>query len=86
MLDLAHRKFDEVSQSLHQVYAHIVFSTKDRKPTINGVSDHVHLLIRTNKNVANSEFMHQYGVAFDERYVWGRAFPPPIQGGEVVGC
>jgi putative transposase len=159
VLDLALRYFGEVSQSLHQVYAHIVFSIKDREPTINGdveprlysylagivkdldgspviingVSDHVHLLIRTNKNVADSEFMrqlkgssskwmkvngtvgfswqggygwfgvaskdvtaarkyiegqkehhrkvgfqeeyrkflHQYGVEFDERYVWG---------------
>jgi len=74
-----------MGQSLHQAYAHIVFSTKDRRAQIhgeiepklyaylggiardlkasllavNGMPDHVHLLIRVNKNIADSEFMKQ---------------------------
>ena len=72
-------------QSLHNAYAHIVFSTKDRFPLIhgeleprlyeymggivrgqkakliemNGTADHVHLLIRTSKSVADQDFMGQ---------------------------
>lgn len=74
-----------MGQSLHQNYAHLVFSTKDRRPLIdgtiepdlyaylggitrdlnatllavNGMTDHIHLLIRTNKNIADAEFMKQ---------------------------
>lgn len=74
-----------MGQSLHQAYAHLIFSTKDRQNLIhgeieqklysylggiirdlkasllavNGMPDHVHLLIRVNKNVADSEFMKQ---------------------------
>lgn len=72
-----------MSQSLHQVYAHIVFSTKNRiamisdthekklhayltgivknlgghSIIINGMPDHVHLLIRTSKTLSDSEFI-----------------------------
>ncbi len=72
-------------QSLHQVYGHIVFSTKDRLPLIdaemeprlhaylagivrdlgggailiNGMPDHLHLLIRTSKSVSDQDFMRQ---------------------------
>ena len=72
-------------QSLHQVYSHIVFSTKDRAPNItgdiekqlyaymggiirdlkaepviiNGMPDHVHVLIRSSKHVADTDFMRQ---------------------------
>ena len=74
-----------MSQSLHQVYGHIVFSTKDRVASIhgeiekelyaylggiirdldavpvviNGMPDHVHLLIRASKKVADMEFLRQ---------------------------
>jgi len=70
-------------QSLHQVYGHIIFSTKDRAPLIdatieprlyaylagivqqlggdpliiNGVADHVHLLIRASKSVSDQDVM-----------------------------
>ncbi|MGJ8698136.1 MAG: IS200/IS605 family transposase [Verrucomicrobiaceae bacterium] len=72
-----------MGQSLHQAYAHIVFSTKDRRNQIhgeiesplhaylggiardldttllaaNGMPDHLHLLIRVNKNIADADFM-----------------------------
>jgi len=72
-------------QSLHQVYGHIVFSTKDRQDSIpsdieknlysylggiirdlqghpimiNGMPDHVHVLVRTSKSVTDIEFMRQ---------------------------
>jgi len=74
-----------MGQSLHQSYAHIIFSTKDRRNQIhpeiepklhaylggitrdldatllaaNGMPDHLHLLIRVNKNIADAEFMKQ---------------------------
>lgn len=72
-------------QSLHQVYGHIVFSTKDRANLIhgevekelyayiggivrdlgaapimiNGMPDHVHLLIRASKKVADMDFIRE---------------------------
>ena len=72
-----------MSQSLHQSYAHIVFSTKNRESLIsdrieqklysyligitkklgaspviiNGMPDHVHLLIRTSKTITDSDFL-----------------------------
>jgi REP element-mobilizing transposase RayT len=72
-----------MSHSFHQNYAHIVFSTKERRPfiaaeiesrlhaylggivreqggiplRINGTDDHVHILARTPKTVADSDFM-----------------------------
>ena len=74
-----------MGQSLHQAYAHLVFSTKDRRDqihgeietklysylggiardlkapllAINGMPDHLHLLIRVHKNLADAEFMKQ---------------------------
>ncbi len=74
-----------MGQSLHQSYTHLVFSTKDRQPlingeietelyaylagitrdlettaiAINGMPDHVHLLLRTNKNIADAAFIKQ---------------------------
>ena len=74
-----------MGQSLHQAYAHLVFSTKDRRDLIhgeiesklysylggiardlhspllavNGMPDHLHLLIRVNKNMADTEVMKQ---------------------------
>ena len=74
-----------MGQSLHQVYGHIVFSTKDRNTVItsdveqalyeylggivrdlggktiaiNGMADHVHLLIRSSKGVSDVDFMRQ---------------------------
>ncbi|MGB0991018.1 MAG: IS200/IS605 family transposase [Akkermansiaceae bacterium] len=39
-------------QSLHQNYAHIVFSTKNR-------ADHVHILLQTSKHIADTEFIRQ---------------------------
>ena len=74
-----------MGQSLHQAYAHLIFSTKDRRNqihgevetklysylggiardldtplvAINGMPDHLHLLIRVNKNLADVEFMKQ---------------------------
>ena len=74
-----------MAQSLHQVYGHIVFSTKSRLPlihgemekdmyaylggivrdlgaspvAINGMPDHVHLLIRTSKSIADMDFIRQ---------------------------
>ena len=70
-------------QSLHQVYGHIVYSTKDRRPLIDGemeprlhsylagivrdlgreailiigMPDHVHLLFRASKSVADQDFI-----------------------------
>lgn len=72
-------------QSLHVSYAHLIFSTKNREPTIsvaiadkiypymagiatehgadpiliNGMPDHVHLLIRSSKNLADAMFMKE---------------------------
>jgi putative transposase len=72
-------------QSLHSNFAHIVFSTKNRQPSItgdiaskvhsylagivkdlgavsvsiNGMPDHLHLLIKSSKNVADAQFMKQ---------------------------
>ncbi len=97
-------------QSLHQAYAHIIFSTKERRPwiqpeletrlyeyqggicnhlgaspiQINGMPDHVHLLIRTSKSIADTDFMqhlkgdsshwlHQQGqqiFAWQSGYAW----------------
>jgi REP element-mobilizing transposase RayT len=74
-----------MGQSLHQVYGHIVFSTKDRKNliisdiepelykyicgiihdldgrviSINGMPDHVHILFRASKKVADVDFIRQ---------------------------
>ena len=74
-----------MSQSLHQKYGHLIFSTKNRDKLItrdiesrlyeyiggivhgmngsiieiNGVEDHVHLLIRESKSVADQDFMGQ---------------------------
>ncbi len=74
-----------MAQSLHCTYGHIIFSTKNREPTIagdieprlyeymggivrglkaslieiNGMPDHVHLLIRETKSVADQDFMGQ---------------------------
>ena len=74
-----------MAQSLHQVYGHIVFSTKERKPlisggiekelfaylsgivrdlggmplAINGMPDHVHLLVQASKKIADTDFMRQ---------------------------
>jgi len=74
-----------MAQSLHQVYGHIVFSTKDRKNlinpqietelyrymsgivknldsqviVINGMPDHVHLIIRASKSVTDIKFMQE---------------------------
>lgn len=70
-------------QSLHTNFAHLVFSTKNREPTItgdaanrihsylagivndmdatpikiNGMPDHVHLLIKSSKSVSDADFM-----------------------------
>jgi REP element-mobilizing transposase RayT len=72
-------------QSLHFKYGHIIFSTKNREPSItgdleprlfeymggivrgadahlveiNGTMNHVHLLIRESKSVADQDFMRQ---------------------------
>lgn len=72
-------------QSLHQTYAHLVFSTKNRAPlitaeietelynylggivrnlkatpiAINGMPDHVHLIIQSSKHTADTEFIRQ---------------------------
>lgn len=72
-----------MSHSFHQNFAHIVFSTKERRQTItaeiedrlhaylggivrdqggtaikvNGTEDHVHVLAKTPKTVADSDFM-----------------------------
>ena len=72
-------------QSLHQVYGHIVFSTKNRDPlitadlepnlhaylggivnnlggvavSINGMPDHVHVLLRCTKSVKDTDFLRQ---------------------------
>ena len=74
-----------MSQSLHSNFAHVIFSTKNREPTItgdiadkihryltgivkdqgansisiNGMPDHVHLLIKSSKNVADATFMKE---------------------------
>ncbi len=72
-------------QSLHQVYGHIVFSTKGRTPIIdanieiklyaymagiildlkaepviiNGMPDHVHVLVKSSKHVTDIDFIRQ---------------------------
>jgi REP element-mobilizing transposase RayT len=74
-----------MGQSLHQVYGHLVFSTKDRKNlihaevepglykyicgimhdldsrviSINGMPEHVHILFRASKTVADVDFIRQ---------------------------
>jgi putative transposase len=74
-----------MGQSLHQVYGHIIFSTKDRHPyinstiepnlfeyiggivrnlegsiiAINGMPDHLHLIVRASKKVSDTEFMRR---------------------------
>ncbi|MDA0766119.1 MAG: IS200/IS605 family transposase [Verrucomicrobia bacterium] len=74
-----------MGQSLHQVYGHLVFSTKERATLIsadhegalydlmggivrnlggsaieiNGMPDHVHVLIRASKSTTDMEFMRQ---------------------------
>jgi len=74
-----------MSQSLHANYAHIIFSTKGREPTItkdiapqiysylsgivqksgavpiriNGMPDHVHLLVKTSKTSSDAQFMKE---------------------------
>ncbi len=74
-----------MGQSLHQVYGHLVFSTKDRKNlieseieselhkyicgiilkigskviAINGMPDHVHIIFRASKSVADKDFIMQ---------------------------
>ena len=78
-------KSHPMPQSLHQVYGHIVFSTKNREPLIhgniekrlyeyiggiirdlkatpiliNGMPDHVHLLIASSKHVSDIDFIRQ---------------------------
>lgn len=72
-------------QSLHSNFAHLVFSTKNREPlidggiaskidsylggitkdlgalpvSINGMPDHIHLLIKSCKNIADAKFMKE---------------------------
>ncbi len=72
-------------QTLHANFAHLIFSTKHREPTItgeiagrihrylagivkdqgarsisiSGMPDHVHLLIRSSKNIADATFMKE---------------------------
>lgn len=88
-----------MSQSLHQAYGHLVFSTKDRHPSItgdveprlyeylggivralkgslieiNGMPDHVHLLIRESKSVADQDFIAQ--LKGDSSRWMNRTFP-----------
>ncbi|MDA0812194.1 MAG: IS200/IS605 family transposase [Verrucomicrobia bacterium] len=76
---------DNMPQSLHSNFVHIVFSTKSREPmigddvagrihsylagiaqdqsavsiSINGMPDHVHLLIKSSKTVADANFMKE---------------------------
>jgi len=74
-----------MGQSLHQVYGHLVFSTKDRRDLINadiepdlykyicgiiqnydgrvlginGMPDHVHIIFRASKSIADKDFIMQ---------------------------
>ncbi len=101
-----------MSQSLSQLWVHIIFSTKKRYPflmditvrqrlyeyingichhldcnviAINGIEDHVHLLISLHKRYVMNQYEHHkkqsfqdefrkflicYDVAYKEEYVW----------------
>tara|TARA_R110002096_G_scaffold24760_30_gene78072 strand:- start:228 stop:680 length:453 start_codon:yes stop_codon:yes gene_type:complete len=74
-----------MAQSLHSNFAHLVFSTKNREPmingevsarihsymagividngavliAINGMPDHVHLLIKSSKNISDANFVKE---------------------------
>ncbi len=50
-------------QSLSQLYAHLIFSTKDRFPFLKDD-------IRERVQEEYRDFLNRYRIEFDEQYVW----------------